>query len=235
MGGLTQPMDGVSRTEGSFVCSWCTSRGKRCFDVALAGLLLVLSAPIQILICIAIKLIAGEPVFFQQVRTGRNGKPFLIYKYRTMNEGEDGYCSSVTRADDPRITRLGGILRRTKLDELPQLINILKGEMSFVGPRPRVPTQESCLFLTRPGLTGIASLILAHEEKILQKVPGDAQEQYHAQVLNPLKLRYDLQYIETASLSLDIEIMVRTVIKVYFLTLKTDLDLQPTRFKPIKQ
>jgi lipopolysaccharide/colanic/teichoic acid biosynthesis glycosyltransferase len=235
MNGLTGQLDGVQDAKGIFVCSWCMSQKKRCFDLTLAVLLLVLSAPIQILICIAIKLYCRGPVLFRQLRTGRNGKLFVIYKYRTMKEGQESSCSGVTKAGDPRITRLGRILRRTKLDELPQLINIVRGEMSFVGPRPRVPAQEESLFLTRPGLTGIASLILAHEEIILQKVPQDAQEQYHSLVLNPLKLHYDLQYIETASLSLDIEIMVRTVIKVYFLTLKTDLDLQPTRFKPIKQ
>jgi lipopolysaccharide/colanic/teichoic acid biosynthesis glycosyltransferase len=97
-----------------------------------------------------------------------------------------------------------------------------------------VPAQEGCLFLTRPGLTGIASLILAHEEKLLQRISVDAQEQYHADVLNPLKLRYDLQYIETASLGLDIEIMLRTVMKVYFSKLEAEIDLQPVRFKAIK-
>jgi lipopolysaccharide/colanic/teichoic acid biosynthesis glycosyltransferase len=235
MNGLTQPIDGTSCAEDTFVCSWCTSRRKRCFDVALAGLLLVLSAPVQILICIVIKIRCSGPVLFRQIRTGRNGEPFIIYKYRTMNEGQDGICSSVTRAGDPRITRLGRILRRTKLDELPQLINILRGEMSFVGPRPRVPEQKGHLFLTRPGLTGIASLIFVHEEKILQKISDDAQQHYHAHVLNPLKLRHDLQYIEAASLSLDIEIIVRTVIKVYFSTLKGEIDLQTVRFKAIKR
>ena len=231
MDGLTQLIDGVSQVEEKFVCSWCTSREKRFFDIALAGLLLVLSAPIQILICIGIKVTSRGPVVFRQLRTGRNGKLFIIYKYRTMKEGQGCSCSSVTRADDRRITRLGKILRRTKLDELPQLINILIGEMSFVGPRPRVPAQVDSLLFTRPGLTGIASLIFAHEEKILQKVPDDTQEQYHAHVLNPLKLRYDLQYVETASLGLDIEIIVRTVIKIYFSPLKGTMTLQTVHFK----
>jgi lipopolysaccharide/colanic/teichoic acid biosynthesis glycosyltransferase len=234
MNGISQPLTRTSRAEDTFACSWCMSRKKRCLDVVLAVLFLIFSAPLQILICIAIKLFSPGPVLFRQIHTGRSGKPFLIYKYRTMEEEHDGNCSFVTRADDPRITRLGGILRRTKLDELPQLINILQGEMSFVGPRPRVPAQEGCLFLTRPGLTGIASLILAHEEKILQRISADAQEQYHADVLNPLKLRYDLQYIETASLGLDIEIMLRTAMKVYFSKLEAEIDLQPIRFKAIK-
>jgi lipopolysaccharide/colanic/teichoic acid biosynthesis glycosyltransferase len=231
MDGLTRLMDGVSQVEGKFVCSWCTSREKRCFDVALAGLLLVLSAPIQILICIVIKVTSRGSVLFRQLRTGRNGKLFVIYKYRTMNEGQDCSCSSVTRAGDPRITRLGRILRRAKLDELPQLINILRGDMSFVGPRPRVPAQEGSVSFTRPGLTGIASLIFAHEEKILQNVPDDTQEQYHAHVLNPLKLRYDLQYVETASLGLDIEIIVRTVIELYLPPLKGKMALQTVQFE----
>jgi lipopolysaccharide/colanic/teichoic acid biosynthesis glycosyltransferase len=231
MDGLTQRIDGVSQVEERFGCPWCMSRGKRCFDVVLAGLLLVLSAPIQILICAVIKVISRGPVLFRQLRAGRNGKFFIIYKYRTMNERQGCSCSSVTRADDPRITPLGRILRRTKLDELPQLINILRGEMSFVGPRPRVPAQVGSLLFTRPGLTGIASLIFAHEEKILQNLPDDTHEQYHAHVLNPLKLRYDLQYVETASLGLDIEIIVRTVIKVYFSPLMGRMALQIVHFK----
>jgi lipopolysaccharide/colanic/teichoic acid biosynthesis glycosyltransferase len=231
MDGLTQPMNEVSQVEETFVSSWCTSRGKRCFDFALAGLLLVLSAPLQVMICIAIKAISRGPVLFRQLRTGRNGNPFIIYKFRTMNEGQGYSSSSFTRPDDPRITRLGRTLRRTKLDEFPQLINILKGEMSFVGPRPRVPAQVGSLLSTRPGLTGIASLIFADEEKVLQKVPDNAQEQYHAQVLNPLKLRYDLQYVEAATLSLDIEIIVRTVIKVYLSPLKGEMDLQTVNFE----
>jgi lipopolysaccharide/colanic/teichoic acid biosynthesis glycosyltransferase len=228
---LARPMNATSYTEDIFVSSWCASWQKHCFDVALAVVLLVLSSPVQLAICIVLRFFYRVPVFFRQVRTGRNGRPFVIYKYRTMEEGQDCHCSLVTRADDPRITRFGGVLRRTKLDEFPQLINILRGEMSFVGPRPRVPTQESSLFMTRPGLTGIASLILAHEEKILQQVPEEAQEQYHAQVLNPLKLRYDLQYVEAASLSLDIEIMVRTAIKVYFSPLRAEIDLQSVPLK----
>ena len=233
MDGQTQPMDGVSQGQATFARSWCMSRGKRYFDVALAGLLLVLSAPIQILICIALKLTSRGPVLFRQLRTGRNGTLFIIYKYRTMNEGSG--CSSVTRADDPRITRLGRILRSVKLDEFPQLINILRGEMSFVGPRPRVPAQVGSLLSTRPGLTGIASLIFAHEDKILQEIPDDSQEQYHAHVLNPLKLRYDLQYVEAASLSLDIEIIVRTFIKVYFSPLQDSIALHPVNFNANKR
>ena len=235
MDGISQPLSRTACTADTFACSWCMSCQKRCLDVVLAVLLLILSAPLQILICVVIKLLSPGPVLFRQTRTGQNGKLFLIYKFRTMDEEQKGTCSCITRADDPRITRLGRVLRRTKLDELPQLINILKGEMSFVGPRPRVPAQEASLFLTRPGLTGIASLILAHEEKILQTVSVDAQEQYHADVLNPLKLRYDTHYIETASLSLDIEIMIRTVLKVYFSTLKTKTNLQPVDFKAVKR
>jgi lipopolysaccharide/colanic/teichoic acid biosynthesis glycosyltransferase len=215
----------------TFVRSWCASWQKRCFDVVLAVFLLVLSSPVQVVICLIIKLLDRGPVFFHQVRAGKNGRPFVIYKYRTMEESHDFAGSSITRADDPRITRFGAVLRRTKLDELPQLINILKGDMSFVGPRPRVPTQEGSLFLTRPGLTGISSLILANEEIILQHVREEDQEQYHARVLNPLKRHYDLQYIETASLVLDIEVMVLTVIKVYFTPLNAEIDLQPARFK----
>jgi len=235
MGGITQSLDVSTGAKSAFVCPWCTSRRKRCFDAVFAALFLVLSAPFQILISLAIKLTSDGTVLFRQDRTGRNGKLFVIYKYRTMIDGQNENGSSVTLADDSRITRIGSILRRTKLDELPQLINILKGEMSFVGPRPRVPAQVGYLFSARPGLTGIASLILAHEEKILQTIPADGQEQYHAAVLNPLKLRYDTNYIETASFSLDIEIMIRTVFKVYFSKSKSRTNLQPIDFKVVKR
>jgi len=232
---LTQPLTEASCTENDAVCPWCTSRRKRCFDVALASLFLVLSAPLQILICIVVKFSGQGPVIFRQLRTGRNGRLFTIYKYRTMKDEQDGNNSFVTRANDPRITKIGGILRRTKMDELPQLINILRGEMSIVGPRPRVPSQERRISLIRPGMTGIASLMFAHEERILQTVPEDAQEQYHADILSPLKRHYDLRYSETATLSLDIEIIVRTAFKVYLSTAKEAIDPQPINFKAMQR
>jgi lipopolysaccharide/colanic/teichoic acid biosynthesis glycosyltransferase len=216
-------------------CPWCISRRKRIFDFALASLLLLLSAPLQIVICIVMVLSEQGPVIFRQLRTGRNGIPFTIYKYRTMKDEQDDNRSFVTRANDPRITKLGSLLRRTKLDELPQLINILKGEMSIVGPRPRVITQERRISSARPGLTGIASLMLAHEERILQAVPEEAQEKFHADILGPLKRGYDLKYCEIATLSLDVEIIVRTVFKVYLSTIEDRIDPQPICFRTIKR
>jgi len=232
---LTQPLTETSCAGNDTVCPWCTSKGKRCFDVLLASLFLVLSAPLQILICTVIRLSGQGPVIFRQLRTGRNGRLFTIYKYRTMKDEQDGNSSFVTLANDPRITKIGGILRKTKLDELPQLINILRGEMSVVGPRPRVPSQERQISFIRPGLTGIASLMLAHEERILQTVPEEAQEQYHADILSPLKRRYDLRYSKTATLSLDIEIIVRTGFKVYLSTAKEAIDPQPINFRAMQR
>ncbi len=179
---------------------------KRLTDIALASTLLVASAPLQLLAIVAIALQGDGPVFYRQVRVGRHGRPFSIMKLRSMRvDAEDG-AAQWASADDPRATRVGRVLRRTRLDELPQLVNILFGEMSFVGPRPERPEFVSELERTipfyswrhfvRPGLTGWAQINYPY---------GSTAEDARR------KLEYDLFYIRHYSVLTDLSIALRTV------------------------
>ena len=185
---------------------------KRGFDlvVALAGL--VVTSPIIAAAAVAIKLDSRGPVFFHGPRTGKDGRVFRIHKLRTMRG--DGRGPAVTAGDDPRITRVGRVLRRSKLDELPQLFNVVKGDMSLVGPRPEHPdyvaryTQRQRRLLTvRPGLTGPATLDHMDEEEELRG--GDAETRYLEQVL-PRKLELELDYLDRATPGSRVVILLRT-------------------------
>jgi lipopolysaccharide/colanic/teichoic acid biosynthesis glycosyltransferase len=148
---------------------------KRAFDIAASGLGLIVLSPLLAIIALAIRLDSAGPVFHRTTRVGKNGKPFRLVKFRSMIAGADQQGSGITAAGDARITRIGAFLRRRKLDELPQLWNVLMGQMSFVGPRPEDPryvehyTEEQRQVLAaRPGITSPASLVYRHEERILQ-------------------------------------------------------------------
>ncbi len=187
------------------------------FDRTLSALGLLVAAPVMLVVAVLIRItMPNGPVFFRQERVGLKGRIFTIYKFRTMTVGHGGPMISV--AGESRITPLGAKLRRYKLDELPQLWNVLKGDMSFVGPRPDVPSeidkltdeQKALLLSIRPGITGPASLKYAHEERILQ-----AQEeplQYYEEVVFPDKVRINLDYVAHRSFWKDIAFMVKTVI-----------------------
>jgi lipopolysaccharide/colanic/teichoic acid biosynthesis glycosyltransferase len=189
--------------------------GKRLFDLTLALLgLALLLLPMG---CIASGIIIfdGLPVLFRQIRVGRNGYPFTILKFRTMYvSAKPG--TSVTVAHDRRITRVGKFLRRFKLDELPQLLNVLKGDMSFVGPRPDVPGYMDnlqgdavSLLQVRPGITGPATLAFRNEEQILAAV--DDPSGYNDQVIFPEKIRLNLLYLEEASFLFDLRCILQTL------------------------
>lgn len=187
------------------------------FDRTLSALGLLVAAPVMLVVAVLIRItMPNGPVFFRQERVGLKGRIFTIYKFRTMTVGHGGPMISV--AGESRITPLGAKLRRYKLDELPQLWNVLKGDMSFVGPRPDVPSeidkltdeQKALLLSIRPGITGPASLKYAHEERILQ-----AQEkplQYYDEVVFPDKVRINLDYVAHRSFWKDIAFMVKTII-----------------------
>lgn len=154
--------------------------------------------------------------FFTQHRVGRNGKEFKVIKIRTMRQ-IDGVTTTVTSSDDPRITKLGAFFRRTKIDELPQLINVLFGSMSFVGPRPDVrgfadqlQGRDAKVLSIRPGITGPATLYYKNEEEILKGC--DDPEDYNARVIFPKKVELNLDYIENYSLSKDLNIIWQTVL-----------------------
>src|SRR6476469_6274431 len=167
---------------------------KRTFDVCMAALGLLLTAPLLTLISVLIKLDSPGPVIFRQVRVGQGFRPFAIQKFRTMAVDTPAGCLPLTVGQDPRITRIGRILRKLKLDELPQLLNVLKGDMSFVGPRPEVPryverlrSAFSPVLSVRPGITDLASLRYIDEATLLAYSPNP-EEEYQLQVV-PEKLR----------------------------------------------
>ncbi|NJD57124.1 MAG: sugar transferase [Nitrospirae bacterium] len=191
---------------------------KRLFDVFCSFLGLVLLAPVFLGAAILVKLDSKGPVFFKHARIGKDFRPFRVYKFRTMHEGAEQHGASVTVGSDARITKLGRLLRRTKIDELPQLLNVLKGDMSLVGPRPEVKKyvdlyeQEYRKLLTlRPGITDPASLRYSEEEKVLALSP-DWEEDYRTRIL-PDKIRLSLQYVEDHSLGTDLSLILRTIMK----------------------
>lgn len=189
---------------------------KRLFDVAGAVLGIILMLPLGLLTCLCIKLADGGPVFYRQIRVGRFGRPFRIWKFRSMVVGAERLGCSLTRGEDPRVTRIGRLLRKTKMDELPQLWNVLAGEMSFVGPRPEVPryveryTPEQREVLNcKPGITDLASLLFRNEEALLR---GAADvEEFYVRYCLPKKIELNLQYMERAGVLQDIWIILRTL------------------------
>ena len=191
---------------------------KRLFDFLGASILLVVLSPLFLLIAVLIKLDSGGPVLYSPERTGRHGKPLRYYKFRTMIVGADKLGGSVTAKNDPRITRVGKFLRKYKLDELPQLVNIVKGEMSFVGPRPEMPeytrlyTEEEKIILSvRPGMTDYAIV----EFIDLGEVVGtdNADEAYRAKVL-PEKNWLRIKYVQEQTFWGDIKIIWKTFLRI---------------------
>ena len=181
--------------------------------ISLAGLILL--SPILILIAVLIPLESKGPIFFRARRVGREEKTFLMWKFRTMVADAETKGPAITTKWDARITALGTILRKTKLDELPQLINVLAGDMGFVGPRPEDPgivrrytqTQKK-IFRYRPGITSPASIIFRAEEEMIS--PGKWEEVYLNGIL-PKKLETDLRYMERATMWSDIKIIFKTI------------------------
>ncbi len=174
---------------------------KRIIDLVVSGFFLVLLLPLVLLIGILVKINSRGPVFFSQTRIGKDGVPFTIYKFRSMFEGVEAYATTPTDRADPRITWIGGILRSTGLDELPQLWNVFRGDMSLVGPRPEMPfiaekysTLEAKRLIVRPGISGLWQVYAR-----TTKLP------IHSHV------EYDLYYIENVSLSLDLMILLDTI------------------------
>jgi len=193
---------------------------KRAFDilVSVAGLIVLL--PLLLLVATAIKLDSSGPVFFRQWRVGRKFRRFGIYKFRTMIDDAFDRGLPITVGRDSRITRVGKILRKTKIDELPQLLNVLKGDMSLVGPRPEVPRYVELfrpdyehILKVRPGLTDLASLKYSDEASILGQ-SANPEGDYVARLL-PDKIRLAKEYIQRSSLLFDVKLIVETIIKLF--------------------
>lgn len=194
---------------------------KRTFDLilSLAGLILV--APLLAVVALLIKLDSPGPVFYRGVRAGRFGKPFRIFKFRTMVQDAEKLGASSTPDNDPRVTRVGRFLRIYKLDELPQLLNVIKGEMSLVGPRPQLlwavklySEEERRILSVRPGITDYASLRFANEGELLR---GSANpDQDYLEKIHPEKTRLALEYVRDRSFAVDCRILARTLLAVIF-------------------
>jgi lipopolysaccharide/colanic/teichoic acid biosynthesis glycosyltransferase len=192
------------------------SAAKRVFDLALTIPTLALLLPLLALLAVAVKLDSHGPVLYRQTRVGRGGRPFILWKFRTMVVDADRVGPLLTVAADPRVTRLGRWLRRWKLDELPQLVNVLVGDMSLVGPRPEVPryvalyrdTEQEVIGLI-PGITDPASIAYRNEEAVLARAP-DPERTYIAEVM-PHKIRLNLEYAQRATPYTDLIVVLRTI------------------------
>lgn len=189
---------------------------KRTFDFLAAFLGLVILLPVFALIALWIKWEGGGPVFFQQERVGKGGVTFRMLKFRSMVMNAEQLGQVITIGKDPRITRVGAILRATKADELPQLFNVLRGEMSLVGPRPEVPKYvaqyspaERAILELRPGMTDPASLKYRDENDLLGSVENP--QDYYVTVIVPDKIKVGLAYAQTATLWTDLQTILRTV------------------------
>jgi lipopolysaccharide/colanic/teichoic acid biosynthesis glycosyltransferase len=192
---------------------------KRLFDLAFSTFFLFTLFPLFLFIAILIKLDSPGPVFYRTVRVGKDGEPFRLYKFRSMAADAASKGPGITHQGDPRVTRVGNWLRRFKLDELPQLINVCKGEMSLVGPRPEDPryvalyTPEQRAVLTvAPGVTSAASLRFRHEGQLLT---GTNWEDTYLQVILPEKLKIDLDYIQRCTFATDLLIIWQTFLALF--------------------
>ena len=201
--------------------SWNYSLAKRAFDFVVSAALTILTLPLWCMAAVSIKLTSPGPVFFRQQRVGKDGLEFRLLKFRTMTYAPEQQGPGITRKGDQRVTSTGRILRRTKLDELPQLINVLRGEMSIVGPRPDLQQYMQTLspelrpvLTLRPGLTGCASLEFRNEEEVLGKVPEHDLLRFYTEELLPRKVTLDLNYARNAGFVSDIMMVFRTAAAV---------------------
>lgn len=191
---------------------------KRLFDISASALGLLVLSPVFLTLALLVRFSSPGPVFYRATRVGRHGVPFRLLKFRSMVINADRLGPGVTGAADPRITPVGRFLRRTKLDELPQLLNVLRGEMSLVGPRPEDPryvalytAAQRRVLDVRPGITSPASIAYRHEESLLT---GENWEQAYIERLMPAKLELDLAYVQRASLRTDLALIFRTLARI---------------------
>ena len=192
---------------------WTQSNSKRIFDCACVLLTIPLLVPSLLVIALAVRLTSFGPVLFLQKRVGRHGRIFTILKFRTMIESRVVVHLAVTASGNQRFTSIGPFLRRWKLDELPQLLNILLGQMSLVGPRPKIPEHLTCDLTCRPGVTGAATIAFADEETVLARVPKRDLDFYYRAVVLPAKGKLDAEYMARASFQTDLRLIVKSVLR----------------------
>jgi lipopolysaccharide/colanic/teichoic acid biosynthesis glycosyltransferase len=207
-------MTEATRASEPFAPKPAYDAAKRVCDLFVAVILLLILAPFLLIIAVAVRLSSPGPILFRQKRVGQNGNLFILYKFRSMRTEAQG--AGVTAGDDNRITGIGRTLRNWKLDELPQFFNVLKGDMSLVGPRPEAPNfvelytdEQRSVLKVKPGITGLCQLAYRHEEELLAGV-ADPEKKYIEELM-PAKLAIDLDYVRRRSLALDATILLRTV------------------------
>lgn len=207
--------------------------GKRAFDIAVASCLLIGAAPLMLFAAIGVLIASPGPIFYRSKRVGKDGKPFLLYKFRSMTPSGSGTGSSITALDDPRIYPFGEFLRKYKIDEFPQLINILKGEMSIVGPRPEDPgivdtyytPQQWETLKVLPGLTSPGAIY--YYTDLERRLADDGSEAAYARQILPEVLAVDLVYIERESLWYDIRLVFRTALAILLTMINRNVSLRP--------
>lgn len=212
-------------------------RLKRLFDLVMSALGLLLLSPLLAVIALLVKLDGPGSCLYKGLRVGKDGQLFFMYKFRTMVKGPANPGPRITCRDDPRVTRLGRVLRKRKLNELPQLINVLRGEMSLVGPRPEDPhyvalltPEQRRVLSVRPGVTSPASILYRDEESMLTLA---TLEEMYVSVIMPHKLEIDLQYIENQSFFIDLNILLWTFSALVPLSGRSVPDATAIMFSPI--
>lgn len=194
---------------------------KRTTDFLISLFGLIILSPLFLVITILIKIESPGPVIFRQIRVGKDEINFYIFKFRTMHENSENNGPKITVKDDKRITTFGNYLRKYKLDELPQLINVFLGDMSLVGPRPEVPKFvekyptpiKNIVFSVRPGITDPASIIFRNENELLSQITDP--ENYYTENVMPEKLKYYVEYVENRNLLMDFSIILRTLKTIF--------------------
>lgn len=217
MRGITQNPASTIFPLAKPVTPWSVSSGKRAFDAVLAGFGLVVLSPLMATIALFVRITSPGPVLFRQNRVGQGGRSFTLLKFRSMTIHQRN-DSCLTCKGDPRVTSFGKVLRKTKLDELPQLYNVFRGDMSLVGPRPDMPQFVAALpdalrqvLVLRPGVTSAASILFRNEETLLATVPQEQLQQFYCNTIFPQKIHLDLEYARSASLFRDLKTIAKTL------------------------
>ncbi len=201
----------------------CSLIIKRLFDIIISAILLIILSPVLLILAIAIKIESEGPVFYRQERITQYGRKFRIFKFRTMVKDADKIGALITLGKDPRITRVGNLIRKCRLDEIPQLINVLIGDMTFVGTRPEVKKyvdmysdEMKATLLMKAGITSIASLRYRDEDEIMSRYisHGETIDEAYVNHVLPEKMKYNLEYIKKFNVFTDIKICIDTVLVV---------------------